>query len=60
MLQAVRLSYGEGGGGGLPGYEFIGIPYNDLACEGPFLVDGLGTNVSLLASCDGKLGIKDF
>lgn len=29
-------------------------------CEDPFAADGLGTDVLVLASCDGKLGIIDF
>lgn len=60
MLSVSSLSYIEGGGGGCPGYVFISIPYNDWACEAPFATDGLSIDISMLASCDGKLVIVDF
>jgi hypothetical protein len=43
-----------------PRYEFINLPYNGYAREGPFTADGLGTDAPTLALCDGKLGIEDF
>jgi hypothetical protein len=38
----------------------LDIPYNGWVCGGPFTVDRLCTDISALASCDGKLGTMDF
>jgi hypothetical protein len=40
VLNVASLSYNDGGDGGCPVYSFIGIPWNDWACEDPFMVDG--------------------
>lgn len=52
-----NLSHKDGGTTSRRVYEFIDTRYNGWAYEGPFAVDGLGTDLLVLDSCDRKLGI---
>jgi hypothetical protein len=47
-------------GGIFPGYEFIGIPYNDWGYESPFIAIVLDIDILLLVSYDRKLGATNF
>jgi hypothetical protein len=60
VSRVVELSCSDGGGGICPGYEFIGIPYNDCGYESPFVADVLDIYILLLVSYNRKLGATDF
>lgn len=57
---SAELSSMDDGGSNCSMCEFIDIPCNGWAREGLFAVNGLGTDVPVLASSDENLGTKDF
>jgi hypothetical protein len=50
MSRGADLIGRDHNGGIFPGYEFIGIPYNDWGCESPFVADVLDVDIMLHTS----------